>query len=316
MENKNIKQDKHTCFFCSKEIDSHKSLEHIIPNALLGKLGIKEDFLDGKNCYQYSRIKVPAHKKCNSEFGSRYEEEIIKLLDDQDNLYEQITKEETNILTSYTPNQNITSIITTWLLKIYYGLFYNDYIKTDNENYKVLCKEIIDCENFKLVQESYKKNYGFFLPSSLFLFKSNTNNFDLRTIISPQTILIKINKLIFILCIGDGYLLKHYITKSNLEKFRQLLLKIEKENEGYPIHYNALAEIVAINKCIPKAPSFIFSKQKMINMSFATLSKNPNALYAIDYDLQDQKILSFLRLLPIQASHGYLSSCMKACSRH
>jgi hypothetical protein len=30
------------CFFCSEEIEGKNSKEHIIPNSLLGKLGIKE----------------------------------------------------------------------------------------------------------------------------------------------------------------------------------------------------------------------------------------------------------------------------------
>lgn len=65
------------CFFCSEPILEKKTKEHIISNTLLGKLGIKEDTLNNDKTLQYSRIKVPAHKKCNDTFGSRYEKKLL-----------------------------------------------------------------------------------------------------------------------------------------------------------------------------------------------------------------------------------------------
>ncbi len=40
-----IKMDdlRRKCFFCKDRIDGKKTLEHIIPNSLLGKLGIKKN---------------------------------------------------------------------------------------------------------------------------------------------------------------------------------------------------------------------------------------------------------------------------------
>jgi hypothetical protein len=73
---------KRKCFFCSKEIEGKKTKEHVISNSLLGKLGIKEVTVMGERETQYSRIKVPAHASCNSDFGSRYEDRVIQLLDD------------------------------------------------------------------------------------------------------------------------------------------------------------------------------------------------------------------------------------------
>jgi len=75
------------CFFCNKEIIDKKTLEHIISNSLLGKLNIKEATLTGEYSIQYSRIKVPAHSKCNNNFGSEFENQILSLLEDTDNLH-------------------------------------------------------------------------------------------------------------------------------------------------------------------------------------------------------------------------------------
>jgi hypothetical protein len=49
------------CFFCSEIIKGKKSREHIIPNSLLGRLGMKEETVTGERETQYSRIKVPSH---------------------------------------------------------------------------------------------------------------------------------------------------------------------------------------------------------------------------------------------------------------
>jgi hypothetical protein len=50
---------RRTCFFCAERIEEKKTLEHIIPNSLLGKLSIKEKTITGQKETQYSRVKVP-----------------------------------------------------------------------------------------------------------------------------------------------------------------------------------------------------------------------------------------------------------------
>lgn len=75
-------------FFCTEKIDAKKTLEHIVPNSLLGKLGIKEKTVTGQfNATQYSRVKVPAHESCNNQFGSDYENRALGLLENLQALY-------------------------------------------------------------------------------------------------------------------------------------------------------------------------------------------------------------------------------------
>ena len=92
----NIDSFRRTCFFCSEPILEKKTLEHIIPNTLLGKLGIKKETIDvyGTKKYEYSRIKVPAHSRCNSGFGSEYESKVIDLICAPDKLYKSLIEEE------------------------------------------------------------------------------------------------------------------------------------------------------------------------------------------------------------------------------
>lgn len=103
--NKAIKDNmRQTCFFCSQPIIDKKSEEHILPDSLLKKLGLKQKSISGKGKFLQSRLKVPAHSKCNNEFGSRYEKNILSILNAPDKLYDDISL-----------NEGSTSIQYNWL---------------------------------------------------------------------------------------------------------------------------------------------------------------------------------------------------------
>ncbi len=288
------------CFFCSEPIAEKKTQEHIIPNSLLGKLGIKEETVTGIGTFQYSRIKVPAHSSCNSGFGSKYEDRIIKLLDDPEQLFKDLKVEEAGISIMYGPDEASTSLMSTWLSKIYYGFFYNDYLKIDDPKSKKTAEEIIDTDNFRMIQNAYKNGFGFNLPSSLYVFQSNKEFFDFRTFIYPQMIMMKIRKLIFILAIGDGFLLKNYLNGNQLSVFRENLLIEEKRNDNFPLNLYALSEIMALRICIPKTPSFIYSNEGILNMSLSTSVKNPDEYYKVDDELISQTRNEILLNLDVQ----------------
>lgn len=273
---------RRACFFCGKEIEERKTLEHIIPDALLGKMGIKEVKVTGNRVTQYSRIKVPAHSSCNSGFGSKYEDKVLALLDDSEALYKSICDEELSIPMMYGPGESIASIITTWLSKIYYGMFYDDFLKTDNEDWREICYYIINSPNFDLVRKSYENGHGFQLPSSLFVFKTNNDQFDLVTMVDPGTILIKIGTTTLVLCVCDGYLTKNYLNTEPLKGLRDWMSEEDRINIDFPSHKLALAEIVALRTCIPKTPKFSYSNHQIVNMSLSTLVSNPDEFYKID----------------------------------
>lgn len=276
-----------TCFFCSEIIVGKITQEHIISNSLLGKLGIKEKTVTGKGkgVYQYSRLKVPTHKYCNNNFGSEYENRILKLLDEPNNLFTDLINEESGIPIRYGPDISTTSLVSTWLSKIYYGLFYKYYLTTNDVEHKETAKYIIDSSNFRMIQNAYKNGVGFCLPSSLYVFQSKRNYFDLKTFIYPQMIMLKINYLVFILVIADGFLTKNYLNNELLSHFRKLLLLEEQSNEKFPLHIYAMAEILALRNSIPKKPSFIYSDNEIINMSLSTQVENPDEHYKVNKDL-------------------------------
>ncbi|EOB3584851.1 hypothetical protein ACHELK_004504, partial [Vibrio vulnificus] len=279
------------CFFCTEHIDGRKTLEHIVPNSLLGKLGIKEETITGQfNATQYSRVKVPAHEICNNQFGSDYENRVLNLLEEPELLYTQLCEEEAGIPMMYSPADSVSALVTTWLSKIYYGLFYYDLISTRDAEWKGVCSSIVQSENFKFVQSSYKQGFGFQLPSSLYVFKTKNENTDLVTIVDPSTMLLKIGSLTFILCICDGFLTKNYLNGSSLQKLRSWMEDEENLNPNFPVHKLALAEVIALRNCIPKNPRFVFSEHQIINMSLSTMAEDPDLVYQIN-----EEQLSFVR---------------------
>ena len=291
---------KRKCFFCSETINEKKSMEHIIPNSLLGKLGIKEESITGDKTTQYSRIKVPSHAKCNNEFGSEYEDRILDFFDDTDHLYDALVEEENSHLMMYCPSDSVTSIITTWLSKIYYGLFYYDYLKTTNDLWREKCLSIISSDNFNFVKESYKNSFGFQLPSSLYVFKTDNQDTDLITMISPTTILFKIKNITLVLCICDGFLTKNYLNEDSLKNLRDYVEKQDKNNVAFPSYKLALGEILALRSCIPKNPKFVYSQNQIINMSFSTLAENPDEVYKIDLETLKEARAGFFKMLNIR----------------
>jgi hypothetical protein len=275
---------KRKCFFCSEIIEGKKSMEHVVPNSLLGKLEIKEVKVSGDRTTQYSRIKVPSHAKCNNEFGSAYEDKVFGLLENIDELYDILLAEEGFMPMMCHPDDSATSIISTWLSKIYYGMFYDDYLKTKDDSWREICLSIIESENFKFVKNSYKNGHGFQLPSSLYVFKTSNEDTDLVTMVSPSCILFKIKKITFILCVCDGFLTKNYLLGDSLNRLREFVEKEDKNNIEFPSHKLALGEILALRGCIPKNPKFIFSENEVINMSLSTMAANPSEAYSIDME--------------------------------
>jgi hypothetical protein len=275
-----------SCFFCGEVIEGKKTREHIISDALLGKLGIKESVLTGVGSFQYSRIKVPAHSSCNSEFGSMYENHILEMLDDPDQLFDALRNEEGSLLEEYSADANPSSFrIATWLSKVYYGLYYNDFLKVDGEMSEAYA-DIVASKNFSIVQQSYKDGVGFCLPSSFFVFRSKSDSyFDLQTTMYPyRSIMLKIHGLTFILCIEDGFLTSRYLDAKSLADFREWLEAKERRNSGFPLHLYAFGEVLALRTCIKKAAAFVFSEtdRRVINLSALTLVGNPEKYYRID----------------------------------
>ncbi len=273
MKKEELANLKQRCFFCSERITSKRdrTLEHIIPNSLLKQLSLKDKILEGPLHTQYSRIKVPAHRVCNNNFGSRYESKALQLLENPAVLAAQIMDKADTLPFFNGPSLDNVDVFSIWLTKIYFGLFYHDYLKTKEEDWKHKCETVISQDLFRLTQQSYYFNNAFLVPSSLFVFKSATDNFDLRTQLAPNMICIKIKAYTFILCVGDGGLVKYYLDSKRLTAFKAQLDFIEENNENMEArrHIFAYIETLAIYNSLPKNPFYFYNGYQMTNFSFS-----------------------------------------------
>lgn len=292
---------KNICFLCGDKIASKAewSPEHIIADEILGHFGIKQhpfQLINGQTI-TYSRIKIPSHRKCNNEFGSRYEKGVIQMIRNPMKLFSDLRAENCRLPIDMGPSDSITSIITTWMSKIYYGLFYLDNYRANTEEAHDICKYILDSAYFKQVQQSFKHGYGFTLPGSLFALwlPEAVCGWDLTTIPDQSIIMLKINELVLILCIADGCLTRSYLHDENLKKLNRSCFEFRPRRFS---HYLALAHVMAHRGNLPKKPSFIFSEDRITNMSFSTSVANPSEFYALDYD----KVFQDVRLIMEQFS--------------
>lgn len=292
---------KRACFFCAQPLNGKKSLEHIIPDSLLGRLGLKEQYLGGLADIQYSRIKVPAHPKCNNEFGSAYEHRVLKLLGDTSRLFSDLIDDDQGVMIEYSQNQSPTMIVSTWLAKVYYGLFYNNLLKAEEHQDRTGYAQIVGSPNFETVQNAYRNGTGFCLPSSLYVLESRNTFFDLRTMIFPRSILVKVDRLTMILCLEDGFLTKHYLGGDLLAELRTKLGKHEANHPDFPIHLFAFAEIQALRSCIPKSPSFLYTDEQVWNTSKLTFAADPVSRYAVDSnEVRALREAIFTKLVPVK----------------
>ena len=236
-----------------------------------------------------------------NRFASAYENLVKSHLDDLDELFQNLIAEEVGTLIDYGPDDSAGAILSTWLSKVYYGLFYYDLATSKNPEWRDMCADIIASENFAMIRRSYEQNHGFCLPSTLYAFRSEcTQEFDLRTSVDPQAILLKVDSLVLVLAIADGFLTKQYLRGAPLENLRANIYMQEDANENFPGYLLAWAEILALRVCIPKSPRFIFSDDRITNMSLATMASNPTERYRLDEDLVGQarrRILSELQIV-------------------
>jgi len=276
---------KNICFFCKGEIKSKAdySLEHIIPNQLLRNSKIQNSTLHGSHSSTYSRVKVPAHRTCNNEFGSRYEMRVLEILEDIDTLYKDII-EDTEVREFISGGDDSSvGIISVWLCKIYFGLFYNDFIQERDLKDDSYHREVINDTHFDMIRRSYRDGHAFMLPSSLYAFKVENECFDLKTVALADVIMLKYKTIILVLCVGDGHLTKNYLQGESLEELIRFVSKLEAEHAFLPQNF-ICAEISALRMCIRQKPSFVISENQIVNMSMMTLADYSSDYYQVNGD--------------------------------
>jgi hypothetical protein len=160
------------CFLCGSEIKEKITKEHIFGDTFLEKHGLKLHKMKyGSNReVEYSRLKVPAHGKCNSENGSRFEKYVLSLLDHM-HLNLDVMRE------LHAPAHSkvaacVKEALCQWMAKIYLGLTFWE-IGRDNhpdKEYQKLLEEVLNTPLIGYLQRCFANDYAFNCPSSLYYF--------------------------------------------------------------------------------------------------------------------------------------------------
>jgi len=265
------------CFFCGEHINQNATKEHIFPQNLLKRFSLKEENFSGQNfnLIQYSRCKVNAHRECNNECGSVYEQKILKIIESFINERERIKEfhlspddllpynENASI---YRPSEDDRAILSTWLIKLYYGIIWYEAMQPGPSFFLSKLQE----PSFKLMQKSYQHGYGFNMPSSVYCLECNSEvPFDWGMMVAWDIFWIKIGKLLFMININDGNLL-------DLET--EFLCKQPWNAAHHPFGFiYPLSEFVTASRLIKERhpPKYILddSNEWLANESLLTLSK-------------------------------------------
>ena len=269
------------CFFCGEEILEKIHKEHIIPNAFLKELNLKNEKFTIHNgeAVDYGRLKVSTHQRCNNEYGSRYEQQILKILNNLDshkNELANITKKEKEIICR--PSGEIADLLTSWFIKIFYGIIWFEINYKNNKDTlrKQKINSLLKDNNLNSIQKGYRNGKGFNLPSSLYYLKLNDIiPFDFGFLIEDQVFWMKIREHFFMLAIGDGKLCYSYINDDLLSQMKKYFLEC-KDN---PLcFFTPLSHLIAVQRNLPKKPSYVVAQDWIMNTSLMTGSTQPRRI--------------------------------------
>lgn len=271
---------KKICFFCGEAIEGKSHDEHIIPDKVLEIFNLKNKYLNllHGGALTYSRLKVDSHSVCNNQFGSRYEEIVIKILKDIDSHKDQLSfmHKSQDIQIGY--SDSLSSILGAWFSKIFYGIiWFEANLKKDiGEELRLGLRSFLEEKNFQMMRQSYKVGAGFCLPSSVYYVPLRCVGaipFDFGTMIDSTIFWLKFDKHLFMSCLGDGQIVSNYLNQSVLSQ----ILENEVSDERSLFYLCPLSHMIATRKAMPKSPLFLLSDNMIINMSLTTSAK-PEAL--------------------------------------
>lgn len=222
----------------------------------------------------YSRLKVDAHSKCNNEFGSRYEDKVIKILDNLEQYRDDLESMHLGSDILLSPCEGISSLISSWFMKIYYGtIWFQAHLKNSNDiQFKEFQQSLLEDHSFKLMQSAYRMGKGFNLPSSIYYFKLPSIDimpFEQGYMHDPPTYWMKIHENFFMMSIGDGQLCYNYLDSHIVD---QIKINISNNGQNPLIFLDPLSTLISVRKNLPKSPSFVISDNSIMNMSMMTMS--------------------------------------------
>lgn len=260
------------CFFCQRRYPiSRLTKEHVFAQWLIDRAGIRDASIVFPNgtATRYSKITVPACSKCNNEFGSQFETQIRKILDDYSDYRDELLVNSLPIETVYTSDDSAHAKLTLWLQKLVLGLLYFQahLVHVPPDTIRMAKNAFKSSITFRNTCRSIVSGRGCNLAASLFVFEldeAGSPDFDFVDSIEDMCVCLRIDRKVFIVAIGDGRLVNNYFGGEGLENLRK---DVFTGRYGQNSHLAAFAFITAVRRHLPTSPKFITSNDRIINMS-------------------------------------------------
>ena len=279
------------CFLCGEEITGKISKEHIFSNSFLSLLNLKTQsftFRKSTEKIEYSRLKVPSHSTCNNEFGSRFEEYILKLISSFNSNYDTLRKlhveREDSIVAS------IKETLTQWLAKIYIGFVYWEahYNRHSDPDYQCWLLDQVGDPLVNQLQRCFKNEWYFNVPSSLYYFRIPEQSpegfeFDFATGLPLGLIYLKFNEHLLVACIADGYLVEEYFTENQYNASEKVIMNCSSEDPAAYLH--PVSHIWSVRENLPIKPKIEYIDTNVVDKS----RENPEPRPSLDIDLVNKR---------------------------
>lgn len=269
------------CFLCGEDIEDKNSKEHIFGDSFLAWMNLKDKKFKYNNATsekEYTRLKVNSHIKCNNEFGSRFEEYILKILKNLSSNQDVLSK--LHIRSNDPVISSIKEVLSQWMFKVYIGLVYweKNLRSHPSVDYQSTLVDQINDPVVKQLQKCFKNEYKFNVPSSLYYFNIPGSvpsglEFDFATGLPFGLIYVKFNEHLLVASIADSYLVEEWFTDY---QYRNTQSRINSWSASNPIAYlYAVSHIWAVRENLPIQPSLAYSENAVTDYSRMLALKKP-----------------------------------------
>ena len=253
-----------SCFFCGADIDSKQTREHIFADAFLRDFDLKNKVMHfrGRQSVQYSRIRVPAHARCNNEFGSRFESYVLELLRSLDDNLD--TLRQMHLLQPSETAKRVREALCQWLAKLHFGLIYWEahLVCHRDRAYQRNLAGLLQSEAFTYMRRCFIEFYAFNCPSSLYHFDlpdppHPALRFDFGSALDTSAFYVRIDRHLLVVALADAYLVQEWLTP---EVHGDLQRQIEEQGSEDPVCYlHAVGQIWSVRENLPVRPHLLYS---------------------------------------------------------
>lgn len=269
------------CFLCGLPIEGKTTREHIFADSFLAEFNLKRERLrfGAPKPIEYSRIRVPAHKHCNNELGSKFENYVMQIIRTMDNNLDVMG--ELHLAHNSVVAGRIKEAICQWLTKLHLGLiFWEVGLKHHpNPEYQVSLKDYLETPIVTCLQRCFREWHYFNCPSSLYHFfvpptKTPTPTFDFASSHEISGTFIKFGAHVLVTTIGDGKLVEEWFGERQYRIVQQRILDNSEKN---PFAYlDAVANIWAVREYLPVQPQLEFTPDRIVDRSREGFEQKPS----------------------------------------